>query len=40
MSWNLGLVEYAGEGDLTLTRSDGAEIFATLMSGARAERRG
>lgn len=30
MSWNLGLVDHAGEGDLTLTRADGAEIFATL----------
>ena len=30
LSWNRGLVEYAGEGDLTLTRGDGAEIFATL----------
>jgi hypothetical protein len=28
-SWNLGLVDYAGEGDLTLTRADG-ELFATL----------
>jgi hypothetical protein len=31
VSWNLGLVDYAGEGDLTLTRDDGAEIFATLV---------
>ncbi len=31
LSWNLGLVDYAGEGDLTLTRADGAEIFATLV---------
>ena len=30
LSWNLGLVDFAGEGDLTLTRADGAEIFATL----------
>jgi hypothetical protein len=30
LSWNVGLVNYAGEGDLTLTRRDGAEIFGTL----------
>jgi hypothetical protein len=30
VSWNLGLVEFEGEGDLTLTRDDGSEIFATL----------
>lgn len=30
LSWNLGLVDYAGEGDLTLARADGAEIFGTL----------
>jgi hypothetical protein len=29
-SWNLGLLDYAGEGDLVLTRHDGAEIFGTL----------
>lgn len=32
LSWNLGLVEFAGEGDLTLARRDGAEIFATLTA--------
>ncbi|HEY8172717.1 MAG TPA: hypothetical protein VIH21_06495 [Dehalococcoidia bacterium] len=33
VSWNVGLVEYAGEGDITLTReSDGAELFGTLVS--------
>ena len=31
VSWNRGLVDYAGEGDLTLVRSDGAELFATLV---------
>lgn len=31
VSWNLGLVEFAGEGDLTLSR-EGAEIYATLVS--------
>ena len=30
LSWNLGLVDYAGEGDLTLARRDGAELFGTL----------
>ena len=32
LSWNLGLVDFAGEGDLNLARRDGAEIFATLTS--------
>jgi hypothetical protein len=31
LSWNRGLVDFAGEGDLTLSRSDGSEVFATLM---------
>ncbi len=30
LSWNIGLRESAGEGDLTLARSDGTAIFATL----------
>jgi hypothetical protein len=30
LSWNIGLRESAGEGDLTLARADGAEVFATL----------
>lgn len=30
ISWNRGLVEYAGEGDVALTR-DGDEILATLV---------
>ena len=34
LSWNRGLVEYAGEGDLTLVHRDGAEIFATLTRSA------
>jgi len=31
VSWNRGLVEYAGEGDLTLARDDGSEVYATLV---------
>jgi hypothetical protein len=31
ISWNRGLKDYAGEGDLTLTRG-GDEIFATLTN--------
>ena len=31
-SWNVGLVDDLGEGDLTLTRDDGSELFATLAS--------
>jgi hypothetical protein len=34
VSWNLGLVDYAGEGDLTLTRGDGAELYGSLVSAA------
>jgi hypothetical protein len=30
LSWNIGLRESAGEGDVTLARADGAETFATL----------
>jgi len=30
ISWNRGLLEYAGEGDLTLSHEDGDEILATL----------
>jgi hypothetical protein len=29
-SWNLGLIDFAGEGDLALTRNDGAEIFGVV----------
>lgn len=32
VSWNVGLVEFQGEGDITLTRDDGAEIFGTLIA--------
>lgn len=34
LSWNRGLLEYTGEGDLTLVRGDGAELYATLMGAA------
>jgi len=37
LSWNVGLVDYPGEGDLTLARADGAEIFATLVRAAVVE---
>lgn len=30
LSWNIGLRQSAGEGDITLARKDGAGIFATL----------
>ena len=30
-SWNLGLVEYRGEGDITLLREDGAELYGTVL---------
>ncbi len=32
VAWNLGLRDFAGEGDLTLAREDGSEIFATLTN--------
>lgn len=32
LSWNIGLAETSGEGDITLTRDDGAEIFGTLTN--------
>lgn len=32
LSWNLGLVDYAGEGDLTLVRDDGAELYGTVLT--------
>lgn len=31
VSWSIGLVEYAGEGDITLSRSDDA-LFGTVAS--------
>lgn len=33
LTWNIGLVSNAGEGDITLARDDGAEVFATVMRG-------
>jgi hypothetical protein len=35
-SWNLGLLDFAGEGDVTLVDRDGDEIFGTLRN-ARVE---
>lgn len=29
-SWNRGLVDYVGEGDLTVARENGTEIYASL----------
>jgi hypothetical protein len=37
VTWNIGLVSNTGEGDITLSRDDGAEIFGTLMRGDVAE---
>ena len=31
LSWNIGLAAGSNEGDITLTRDDGSEIFATLV---------
>jgi hypothetical protein len=31
VSWNIGLESYAGEGDITLSRDDGAELFGTVV---------
>jgi hypothetical protein len=31
VSWNRGLIDYAGEGDVSLARADGAELYATLV---------
>ena len=33
VGWNIGLRENTGEGDITLARSDGAEIYGTLARG-------
>ena len=33
VAWNIGLVSSAGEGDITLTRDDGSEIFGSLLRG-------
>jgi hypothetical protein len=37
VSWNIGLASNAGEGDITLRRDDGAELFGTLVRGAVTE---
>ena len=37
VTWNIGLVSNAAEGDLTLSRDDGAEVFGTLVRGDVAE---
>lgn len=37
ISWNVGLVDYAGEGDITLQREDGVELLATLVSAVVSE---
>ena len=33
VTWNIGLRESTGEGDLTLTASGGDELFGTLVAG-------
>ena len=33
VTWNIGLKSNTGEGDITLTRDDGAELFGTLVQG-------
>lgn len=37
VTWNIGLVSNTGEGDITLTRDDGAELFGTLIRGEVSE---
>ncbi len=37
LTWNIGLVSNTGEGDITIVRDDGAEIFATLIRADVAE---
>jgi hypothetical protein len=37
VSWNIGLANAAAEGDITLSRDDGAEIFGTLARGDLSE---
>ncbi len=32
LSWSGGLTEYAGEGDITLTRDDGSELFGAATA--------
>ena len=33
VAWNIGLVSSAGEGDITIIRDDGAEVFGSLVRG-------
>jgi hypothetical protein len=40
ISWNLGLVDYPGEGDLVLAREDGSELYASLTAARVSERDG
>lgn len=32
ISWNVGLVDFRGEGDITLSRDDGSELLGTLVA--------
>ncbi len=32
IAWNVGLVDFAGEGDITVGRNDGSELFGTLVA--------
>jgi len=40
IGWNIGLESNAGEGDLTLARVDGNELYGTVVSARVAERAG
>src|SRR5690348_2978087 len=40
ISWNLGLVDYPGEGDLVLASDDGSELYASLITARVSERDG
>jgi hypothetical protein len=40
ISWNLGLVDYPGEGDLVLARDEGSEVYASLTTVHVSERDG
>lgn len=37
VAWNVGLVDFAGEGDITISRRDGAELFGTLTAAVVSE---
>lgn len=37
LAWNVGLVDFSGEGDITLSREDGAELLGTLIAAAVTE---